>query len=493
MMEVLKNYINGKWVSSVCTTTKNVVNPANQEITAKVPLGLETGQDMQHAIEAAHNAYLVWKDVPTMKRVQPLFKLKTILENHKEIIARLITNECGKTFAESLGELQRAIENVEVACGAYVMNQSEFSENIAIGIDEFMIRQPLGVCGCITPFNFPGMIPFWFLPYAIATGNAFIIKPSEKVPTTMQYIFELIDKELDLPEGLVNMVHGGKDAVDALLQHPKVKAISFVGSTNVAKYIYTQGAKYGKRVQAQGGAKNPIVIMPDADIEMTTKIIIDSVYGCAGQRCLAASVIIPTGDNKRDFTASLLETARSRKVGFGLEEGIEMGPVITIESKQRIENLIQEGVNEGGKLLLDGRNTTIKNYEKGNFITPTIIEGLPVNGKLLHTEIFGPVMNLINIDKLDQSIEFINKGKYGNMACIFTRDGLAARKFRNEVMAGNIGINIGVAAPVAQFPFSGWKDSFFGDLHGQGRHAIEFFTQTKVVIERWPKNWSRKF
>ena len=492
-MNTLRNYIDGVWTESASKQTIDVVNPANQEILAKVPFGNETVKDMDDAIEKAHQAYLEWKDVPTMKRVQPLFKLKTLLEDHKEEIAKLITNECGKTYAESLGELQRAIENVEVACGTYVMGQSEFSENIANGIDEFMIRQPLGVCGCITPFNFPGMIPFWFLPYAIATGNAFVIKPSEKVPMTMQYVFELIDEKMDLPKGLLSLVHGGKDSVNTLLQHPKVKAISFVGSTPVAKYIYSEGAKYGKRVQAQGGAKNPVVIMPDADVDMTTQIIIDSVYGCAGQRCLAASVIIPTGDNKRQFTEALVEAAKSRNIGYGLDTNVEMGPVITPESKQRIEGLIQKGKDEGGNLLLDGRNTKVSGYEKGNFIAPTILEGVPLQGEIINTEIFGPVMSLVNFDQLDQTIDFINQGRYGNMACIFTRDGLAARKFRSEVMAGNVGVNIGVAAPVAQFPFSGWKESFFGDLHGQGRHAIEFFTQTKVVIERWPKNWSRKF
>lgn len=490
---VLQNYINGQWVTSKSNEILDVHNPATQEVIAKVPFGEGTALDMNEAIELAHQAYLEWKDVPTMRRVQPLFKLKTLLESNKEEIAQRITNECGKTYNESLGELQRAIENVEVACGTYVLNQSEFSENIAPGIDEFMIRQPLGVCGCITPFNFPGMIPFWFLPYAIATGNAFVIKPSEKVPMTMQYVFEMIDKELDLPKGLLSLVHGGKESVDAMLQHEKVKAISFVGSTHVAKYIYSEGAKYGKRVQAQGGAKNPVVIMPDADVEMTTKIITDSVYGCAGQRCLAASIIIPTGDDKGMFKEALVEAAKSRKTGYGLDNNVEMGPVITPESKQRIEGLIQHGVKEGANLLVDGRNTKIDGFETGNFIAPTILEGVPLDGDIIGTEIFGPVMSLVDFKKLDETIDFINKGRYGNMACIFTQDGLSARKFRSEVMAGNVGINIGVAAPVAQFPFSGWKESFFGDLHGQGRHAIEFFTQTKVVIERWPKNWSRKF
>jgi malonate-semialdehyde dehydrogenase (acetylating)/methylmalonate-semialdehyde dehydrogenase len=399
--------------------------------------------------------------------------------------------ECGKTLAESRGEVQRAIENVEVACGTPSLIQSEFSENIATGIDEFMIRQPLGVCACIAPFNFPAMIPFWFLPYAIACGNTFIIKPSEKVPLTMMKIFQLID-QLDLPNGVINLVHGGKDTVDALLDHPKVKAISFVGSTQVAKYIYSRGATNGKRIQAQGGAKNPVIILPDADIEMSVQIITDSVFGCAGQRCLAASNVITVGDNGK-IKDALYESAKARSTGYGMDENIEMGPLITSESQSRVNHLIQKGVNEGANVLLDGRNTKVKGFEKGNFIGPTILEGLPLNGEIVQTEIFGPVMGLIELDSVDSALDFINSGRYGNMACLFTSSGSNARKFRNEANAGNIGINIGVAAPMAQFPFSGWNESFFGDLHGQGRHAIEFFTQTKVVIERWPKEWSRKF
>ena len=388
--------------------------------------------------------------------------------------------------------MQRAIENVETACGTPMLIQSEFSENVATGIDEFMIRQAVGVCACISPFNFPGMIPFWFLPYAIACGNSFIIKPSEKVPLTIMKVFELIDR-LDIPKGLINLVHGGKQTVDALLDHPEIKAISFVGSTNVARYIYQRSAANGKRVQAQGGAKNPIIVMPDADIEMAAKIVADSVYGCAGQRCLAASNIITIADKGENIKEALIEAARSKTTGFGLNEGIEMGPVITPESKSRIESLISNGVSEGANLLLDGRNANISGYEKGNFIKPTVLENATLDGEVVKTEIFGPVMSLLPMNTLDDAIEFVNSNNYGNMACLFTSSGLNARTFRNRANAGNIGINIGVAAPMAQFPFSGWNNSFFGDLHGQGRHAIEFFTQTKVVIERWPKEWTRKF
>lgn len=491
-MEILRNYIDGSWTPSASDKTLDVVNPATQETMARVPHGADTAKDVARATEVAQKAYLEWRKVPVMKRVQALYQLKALMEENRDALAEIITNESGKTKGESLGELQRAIENVEVACGTPMLMGGDIIEDIATGIDEMMIRQPLGVMACITPFNFPGMIVFWFLPYAIATGNAFIVKPSEKVPMTMMKIFEIID-QLDLPKGLINLVHGGKESVDAILEHPLIKGVSFVGSTPVARYIYEKGAANGKRVQAQGGAKNPVIVLPDADIDMSVKIIADSVYGCAGQRCLAASTIVTVDDGKREIKDALYEAVKGRSTGYGWEDGIDMGPVITPESKTRIEGLIQKGVDEGAKLLLDGRNTKISGYEKGNFLTPTILEDVALDKELIRTEIFGPVMSLISLKNIDEALAFVNSGRYGNMACLFTQSGADARKFRNEADAGNIGINIGVAAPMAQFPFSGWKDSFFGDLHGQGKHAIEFFTQTKVVIERWPNIWSRKF
>ena len=485
-MNPLPHYIDGAWRNSGSDTLV-VDNPATLEVIANVPLG--NSREVDDAVQAAAKAFPDWRNTPTNTRIQYLFKLKALLEDHVDEIAQLITLECGKTLAESKGELRRAIENVEVACGMPVMIQSEFSEDIARGIDEYMIRQPLGVCACIAPFNFPGMIPFWFLPYAIACGNTFIVKPSEKVPLTMAKVFELIE-QLDLPPGVLNMVHGGKDVANALLEHPEIKAISFVGSTPVARYVYERAAKFGKRVQAQGGAKNPIIILPDADPEMTTKIVTDSVYGCAGQRCLAASMVVTVG-NHSAITEQLVEAARARKTGNGLDEGIQMGPVITPQSKQRIESIIEEGISEGAKVVLDGRQGI--GGQKGNFITPTIMKDLPLDGTIVRTEIFGPVMGLIHLDSVEEAIQFVNSGEYGNMACIFTRSGANARRFRHDVLAGNVGINIGVAAPMAQFPFSGWKSSFFGDLHGQSRHAVEFFTQTKVVVERWLDSWSRTF
>ncbi|MBN3036711.1 MAG: CoA-acylating methylmalonate-semialdehyde dehydrogenase [Bacteroidales bacterium] len=491
-MDILKNYIANRWADSKEKQCIDVVNPATREVLGKVPYGKKTKTDIDMAVTAAAKALEVWRETPVMKRVQPLYMLKQLLEEHIGEISRLITMECGKSFAEAKAEMQRGIENVETACATPTLMQSEFSENVAFGIDEFMIRQPVGVCACISPFNFPGMIPFWFLPYAIATGNSFILKPSEKVPMTMMRVFELIH-QLDLPEGLVNLVHGGKDSVDAMLDHPGIRAISFVGSTNVARYIYSRGTENGKRVQAQGGAKNPVIVMPDADIEISARIVADSVYGCAGQRCLAASNVVLVNDSKGNIKEALLEAAKSKLTGYGLDEGVEMGPVITPESKVRIEKLIEKGKAEGANLLLDGRNARIPGYENGNFIKPTILENVALDGEVINTEIFGPVMSILNMKDINEVIDFVNRNKYGNMACLFTSSGLTARTFRSRANAGNIGINIGVAAPMAQFPFSGWNDSFFGDLHGQGRHAIEFFTQTKVVIERWPREWSRKF
>lgn len=491
-MESLCNYIGGTWTASRSRDTLAVEDPATLEVLGRVPVGAAAAEDVGPAVAAAVAAQREWREMPVVERVQPLYRLKQLLEEHREEIAKIITRECGKTIGEARGEMQRAIENVETACAAPMLLQSEFIEDIAQGIDEFMIRQPVGVGCCIAPFNFPGMIVFWFLPYAIACGNAFIVKPSEKVPQTMVKIFELID-QIGLPKGLVNLVHGGKETVDALLEHPDIKCVSFVGSSEVARSIYRKATAHGKRVQAQGGAKNPVIVLPDADLEMASKIIGDSVYGCAGQRCLAASNIVTVGDENGRIRDSIVACAESKITGYGLDESSDMGPVISAESKARIERLVDEGVREGAKAVLDGRGITVKGYEKGHFIAPSILENVALKGELVRTEIFGPVMSLIHLKTIDEAIDFINGSAYGNMACLFTSSGAHARAFRHRAQAGNIGINIGVAAPMAQFPFSGWKDSFFGDLHGQGRHAIEFFTQTKVVVERWPKEWSRKF
>lgn len=486
----LNNYISGKWEKSKTDRNQKVKNPATNEVISKVPLS--TPAEVDRAANISREAFKKWRMEPVTDRIQYLFKLKQLLEENLDSIAQTITTESGKTIHEAKGEMRRAIENVEVACGAPTLMQGYNNEDIASGIDETMIRQPIGVTAIIAPFNFPAMIPFWFMPYAIATGNTCIVKPSERVPNTMQHIFELIDK-LNLPDGVINMVNGDREASDAILEHPEIDAISFVGSTPVAKAVYAKAAKHGKRVQASGGAKNPIILLPDADPEVSIRIVGDSAFGCAGQRCLAASLAITVGDASNIFKEALTEKANNLKVGNGLNKEIEMGPVISPQSKSRIEKLVDDGVSDGAELLVDGRNPDGQEYQNGNFIRPTVIDNLQPDNVLAQTEIFGPVLSLMHADTIDDAINLVNTGKYGNMACLFTKDGARARKFRYEAEAGNIGINIGVAAPMAFFPFSGWRDSFFGDLHGQGKDAFRFFTRQKVVVERWPDHWSRKF
>lgn len=484
------DFINGQWTDAHAGDVLDVINPAQGSAIAEVVM---TPKDaVADAVQAGHNAYREWRMTPVLDRIQYMFKLKMLLEEHLDDIAKIITNECGKTYKESIGEMRRGIENVEVACGMPSLIQGYNNEDIARGIDEHMFRQPLGVVTAITPFNFPGMIPLWFLPYAVATGNTFILKPSEKVPMTTAKLFELIELA-GFPAGVIQLVNGGKETVDALLDHPLVKAVSFVGSTPVAQYIYSRATANGKRAQCQGGAKNPVVIMPDADMDTATNIMADSAFGCAGQRCLAASVAITVGDAKNVFTEQIADAAASRNVGYGLDDAVQMGPVITQESKTRIENIIASGEQQGINVLVDGRNKSVNGYDDGYWAFPTVLDNVPVDSDIAKTEIFGPVLSLMHAETLDEAIAMVNNRTFGNMACMFTTSGAAARKFRYAADAGNVGINIGVAAPMAFFPFSGWNASFFGDLHAQGRHGVEFYTQTKVVVERWPREWSRQF
>ncbi|MEN9937836.1 MAG: hypothetical protein RLZZ387_4415 [Chloroflexota bacterium] len=490
MTEQLRNYIDGAWVRSTAESFLDVRNPATAEAIVRVPVTPRA--EVAAAAEAAQAAWQGWRATPALERIQHLFRLKALLEENIKDIARTITLECGKTLAEAEAEMRRGIENVEVACGIPMMMQGYNNEDIARGIDEHMIRQPVGVVAAITPFNFPGMIPLWFLPYAVACGNCFILKPSEKVPMTGVKLMELIERA-GFPKGVVQLVHGSKETVDAILDHPAIRAVSFVGSTGVARYVYSRATANGKRAQCQGGAKNPVIVLPDADMDMTTRIVADSSFGCAGQRCLASSIAVTVGEARDMFRESIADAAVSRKVGFGLNPDVDMGPVITAESKQRIEMLIGKGAEGGASVLVDGRGVTVPSYEGGYFVRPTILDNVDPRSEIAQTEIFGPVLSLMHVSTIDDAIALVNSGSYGNMACLFTSSGAAARKFRYEARAGNIGINVGVAAPMAFFPFSGWKDSFFGDLHAQGRHGVEFYTETKVVVERWPKEWSRTF
>jgi malonate-semialdehyde dehydrogenase (acetylating) / methylmalonate-semialdehyde dehydrogenase len=484
----IRNFVGGNWQASSTEPGIDLTNPATGEPLGQSPTG--SAAEVDAAVHAAHAAFPAWRAIPAGDRVQFLFKLKNLLEAHFEELAAVITTENGKTLAESRGELRRGIENVEVACGIPVLMQGYSLEDIAPGIDEIMVRQPLGVCAVITPFNFPVMIPLWFLPYAIATGNTVVLKPSDRVPFSAQRLIELI-RETGLPPGVVNLVNGGKPAVDAILDHPLVRAVSFVGSTPVAKYVYTRGSASGKRVQCQGGAKNHVVVLPDADPETTTKIIADSAFGCAGQRCLAVSVTVAVGQAQKWFPESISSAAAALKVGNGLDPGVQMGPVITPTSRDRVVSLIGRGAGDGAAAIVDGRRQD--HGGKGSFVGPTVLDGLPATSALMETEIFGPVLSIVHAGSVDEAIAMIERSPYGNASSIFTSSGAEARKFRNAVTTGNVGVNIGVPAPMAYFPFSGWKGSFFGVMHAQGRDAIEFFTDKKVIVERWPREWSRKF
>jgi len=487
---LMRNFVGGSWIQPSATELLPVTNPASGEELAQVPLS--SAADVDQAGAAGQKAFPAWRATPPGDRIQYLFKLKNLLEDHLDDLARTLTKECGKTYEEAAAEIRRGIENVEVACGIPLMMQGYNSEDIARGIDEIMIRQPLGVVAAIVPFNFPGMIPLWFLPYAIACGNTFVLKPSEKVPMTAWKLFELL-QQTGLPAGVVNLVNGSKAAVDGILDHPQIRAVSFVGSTPVARYVYSRATANGKRAQCQGGAKNPVILLPDAEVDMTTRVVADSAFGCAGQRCLASSVAVTVGESREIFGKTLADAASQRIVGYGMDRGVQMGPVISSESKARIEGLVDAALKEGAKARVDGRNARISGYEKGHFVRPTILEDVHPSSTIARTEVFGPVLSMMHVQTIEEAIDLVNSSNYGNMACLFTRSGAAARKFRYEARAGNIGINLGVAAPMAFFPFSGWKDSFFGDLHGQGRDAIDFYTDKKVVIERWPQEWSRKF
>ena len=483
-MEVptLRNYIGGEWRESSSDEVLDVYNPAADEVIAHVPLS--TQEEVKEAIAAAKRAFPEWRETPPPTRVQYLFRLKELLEEHFEELSRIIAQEEGKTLDEARGEMRRMIENVEVATGIPSLMMGYGLEDIARGIDEEVVRQPLGVFAMIPPFNFPAMVPWWFAPYALATGNTYIIKPSEQVPLTQNKIFELLD-ELDLPPGVINLVNGAKGVVDLLLESPDIVGISAVTSTPVARYIYSKAAAHGKRVQCQAGAKNFLIVMPDADLERTVPALLASFFGCAGERCLAGAVLVAVGDIYEPLKERFLEAASRIKVGDPLDETTQMGPVISKQHKERVLGYIERGLEEGAKLLLDGRGVRVEGHERGYFIGPTVFDEVRPEMTIAQEEIFGPVVSLIRVEDLDEAIELIHANPYGNAASIFTASGSAAREFKHRVECGNIGINIGIVAPMAFFPFGGRKDSFFGDLHGQGQDAIDFFTEKKVVITRW--------
>lgn len=484
----LRNYIGGRWVEAEASETQEVHNPATNEVLAHVPLSGTA--DVDAAVAAAAEAFVEWRATPPQERARYFFKLRQLLDDHREELARLITTEMGKTLDDARGEIQRGIENVETACGMPSLMMGYGLENgAARGIDEEVIYGPLGVCAGITPFNFPFMISFWFWPYAVATGNTFILKPSEQDPLVQQRTFELIE-QAGFPPGVINLLNGGHDAVNALLDHPTVRAISFVGSTRTAEYVYARAAASGKRVQASGGAKNAIVVMPDANLDAYLSTIMNSFYGAAGQRCLANSLVLPVGAAHEVARERIAAAAAKLRVGDGLDPNVQLGPVVSASARDRIFASIGDGVKEGAEAVLDGREVHVAERPDGYFVGPTLLDGVRPEMRVYEQEIFGPVVSMSPVSGLDEAIARINSIGYGNAASIFTESGAAARTFRMEVETGNIGINVGVAAPMAYFPFSGAKRSFFGDLHPQGRDAVRFFTESKVVITRWTEGES---
>jgi malonate-semialdehyde dehydrogenase (acetylating)/methylmalonate-semialdehyde dehydrogenase len=482
-MVPVENLIGGEWVVPRFTETAPVYNPSRGETIAETPLcGADAVND---AVKAAAAAFPAWSETPPTERARVLFRFKMLLETHFEELAQCVTREHGKTLIESRGDVRRGIEMVEFACGTPSLLMGEILENVARGIDCDAVRQPLGVCAGITPFNFPAMVPLWMYPVAIACGNTFVLKPSEKVPLTAIAIAKFFC-EAGLPPGVLNIVHGGRAVVDAILSHPDVRAISFVGSTPVARSIYETGTRNGKRVQSNGGAKNFVVVMPDADMEPSVRGVTEAAFGCAGERCMAGSTAVMVGRAGREFLPALVETARAIKVGpTDRGEQPQMGPVITREHRDRVKQLIEIGAKEGACIAADGRGVRIAESPDGFFLGATILDRVEPGMTVAREEVFGPVLNVMHMDDLDAAIELANRSAYGNGASIFTRSGKAAREFKHRVKAGMVGINIGVPASMAWFPFNGWADSFFGDLHMQGREGVQFFTQLKVTTSRW--------
>lgn len=478
----LRNYINGEWVPSKTSDFGKVFNPAKGEIIASVPFS--TKADVDEAVKHAKAAFQEWRATPPLSRARFLFRLKEAFEDNFEEIARTLTTEQGKVIDEARGEVRRMIENVEHATGVTTLMCGYTLEDIAKDIDCYGHRQPLGVFAGIAPYNFPAMVPWWFLPYALVAGNTFVLKPSEQVPMTQTKIFEIVD-EVDFPEGVVNMVHGSRDVVNALLDHPDIEGVSFVGSSPTAKYIYRRCGETGKRVQALGGAKNIVAIMPDADLDAGMPSLITSFFGCSGQRCLSGSVLAPVGDVAEELIEKFTSAAGNITVGDGLNELTGMGPVVSEAHKNRVLGYIEKGIAEGADLILDGRECNVDGLPNGFFLGPTIFDNVTPEMTIAKEEIFGPVVSIVRTKDLGEVVQLVNTRGYANAACIYTRSGAAAREFKYNVKPSMIGVNIGIAAPMSFFPFGGAGNSMFGDIKGHGQEIFQFFTDTKVVIERW--------
>jgi malonate-semialdehyde dehydrogenase (acetylating)/methylmalonate-semialdehyde dehydrogenase len=480
--ELVQNYVGGGWRDAFATATLPVTNPASGAEIARVPLS--TARDVDAAVQAAKAAFPAWRATPAPVRARVLFRLKALLEENKEALARSLTIEHGKVIAETRGEVQRGIENVEHACGIPTLMMGDTVEEIAVGVDSASWRQPLGVFGIITPYNFPVMIPLWFWPYAVASGNTVVLKPSEQDPLTHQKIVELA-AEAGMPPGVLNVVHGGRESVEAICDHPDIVGVSFVGSSRVAEVVYRRATSAGKRVQALGGAKNYMIVLPDADMDLALEACHASIFGSTGQRCLAGSMIVGVGDAHAPVRERMLDSASSIRLGDGLELSTDMGPVISSEHRERVRAFIDQGEADGAKLSLDGRGATVKGLEGGYWIGPTVFEDVRPDMSIGAEEIFGPVAGINRAKSLEDAVAMMHASRYGNACSIFTTSGKAARDFRYHAGISMIGVNIGVAAPMAFFPFGGSKASFYGDLKAQGRDAVSFYTDQRVVISRW--------
>jgi malonate-semialdehyde dehydrogenase (acetylating)/methylmalonate-semialdehyde dehydrogenase len=522
-VRLLDNYVGGAWTPAISSDELPVTNPATGEVLARVPLS--SAADLGAAVAAARAALPEWRAVSVIERARRLFALRDALDTRREDLARSVTTEMGKTIADARAEVARMIEMVEAACAIPTTMQGRILEDVSRNVDAETVRQPVGVCAAIVPFNFPAMVPFWFLPFAIGCGNAFVLKPSEQVPLTQQIAFEVLDG-LDLPPGVVNLVNGGREVVEGILDHPGIDAVSFVGSAPVARLVYERAAKAGKRVQALGGAKNHMVVLPDAVVDKTVQGIVGSAFGAAGQRCMAGSVVVTVGEAHDKLMPPLTAAAEKLKVGDGLDESTQLGPVVSQQARERVVEWIERGAAEGAKVAVDGRRAPAAEgalaedavAERavaegaageraagdgatgdgtpgdgsasgaavgGSFLGATILDEVTPDMDVAQEEIFGPVLSVIKAENLDEAIEIVNASRFGNGVSIFTESGASVRRFRHEVQAGMVGVNIGVAAPVAFFPFSGWKDSFLGDLHAHGTDAVDFYTRKKTVTSRW--------
>ena len=477
----VKLLIGGEFVESQTAEWRDIVNPATQEVLARVPFA--TVAEVDAAIRSAHAAFKTWKNTPVGARMRIMLEYQALIREHMPRIAKALSAEQGKTIPDAEGDIFRGLEVVEHAASIGSLQQGEFAENVAGSVDTYTLRQPIGVCAGITPFNFPAMIPLWMFPMAIVCGNTFVLKPSEQDPLSTMQLVELA-LEAGVPKGVLNVVHGGKEAVDALCTHELVKAISFVGSTAVGKHVYRLGSEHGKRVQAMMGAKNHAVVLPDANREQTLNALAGAGFGAAGQRCMATSVVVLVGASQQ-WLPELVDKAKTLKVNAGNEPGTDIGPVVSRAARQRILGLIESGVKEGATLALDGRNVKVRGYEDGNFIGPTVFSDVTTDMEIYRTEIFGPVLLVLTVPTLDEAIELVNRNPFGNGVGLFTQSGAAARKFQSEIDVGQVGINIPIPVPVPYFSFTGSRGSKLGDLGPYGKQVVQFYTQTKTVTARW--------